>query len=99
VDKLERFRLAYTGVEDSHRIRLKPIHEDDENEGSEGSKETANTSGMKSRENGTAEPVYNSSQEELNKDNSAIPCAFCEHSFSDEEAVSHMMAAHPKISG
>jgi hypothetical protein len=45
-------------------------------------KETADVSGMKSRENGAAEPVYNNSnQDELDEDNGAIPCAFCELSF------------------
>jgi hypothetical protein len=71
----------------------------DANEGSEGSKETADASGIKSRENGAAEPVYNASREELNKDNGFIPCAFCEHSFPDEEAISHMIAVHPRMSG
>jgi hypothetical protein len=70
------------------------------NEGYEGSKETADASRMKSRENSATEPVYNSGQEELNKDNGAIPCAFCELSFPDEdEVISHMIAVHPKISG
>lgn len=44
------------------------------------------------------EPGYNSSREEL-KDNGAIPCAFCELSFPDEdEVISHMIAVHPKMS-
>ena len=47
---------------------------------------------MKSRENSATEPVYNSGQEELNKDNGAIPCAFCELSFPDEdEVINHMI--------
>ena len=55
-------------------------------------------SGMKSGENGAAEPVYSPYQDELDKDKGAIPCAFCELSFPDEEeAISHMMAAHPKL--
>jgi hypothetical protein len=97
--KLERFARAYTDMDDnSDRIRLKPVKEDDDGEGDEGSKETANASGMKSRENGATEPVYNSSQEELNKDKSAIPCAFCELSFPDEEEViSHMITMHPQM--
>jgi hypothetical protein len=55
---------------------------------------------MKSRDDGVAEPVYNSSQEELDKDNGAIPCAFCELSFPDEdEVINHMIAVHPRMSG
>ncbi len=60
----------------------------------------ADAYGTKSHDNSAAEPVYNSVREELDKDNGAIPCAFCELSFPDEdEVISHMIAVHPKISG
>jgi hypothetical protein len=101
-EKLERFARAYTTRDcDAGRIKVSVIIEDDAvpgagNVGSEGSKETDDASDMKSRENGATEPVYNSGQEELNKDNGAIPCAFYEHSFPDEEeALNHMKEVHP----
>jgi hypothetical protein len=81
------------------------IEEDDAvpsagDEGSEGSKEVADAYGTKSHDNSAAEPVYNPYQDELDKDNGAIPCAFCALSFPDEdEVISHMIAVYPRMSG
>jgi hypothetical protein len=43
---------------------------------------------------------FNPYQDELDKDNGAIPCAFCALSFPDEdEVISHMIAVYPRMSG
>lgn len=94
-EKLQRFARSYTESYDSDRIRVNPI-QDDDTEGDEGSNVTADASWMKSHENGAADPVYeNAIHEKPDKDNSDVPCAYCDLSFPDEkEVIGHMTTIH-----
>jgi hypothetical protein len=90
-DKLERFARAYRadGAE-CRTIEIKIIEDEDEKqwdkvEGSEG-------------DEGSNEADDQSAEEPDN--NELVPCAFCEHAFSnEEEAIGHMVAVHPTMGG
>jgi hypothetical protein len=57
-------------------------------EGSEGSE---GNEGSKEADDQSAEEPDN---------NEPVPCAFCEHAFSnEEEAIGHIVAVHPTMSG
>jgi hypothetical protein len=89
-DKLERFSRAYSGSAESDTIKVTVIEDEDERawtaEGSEG-------------DEGSNEADDTSSAEEPDN-NELVPCAFCEHAFSnEEEAIGHMVAVHPTMGG